>query len=308
MLARKPRRSTRPSQLKFVLAVLVPACAWLIAFRYGPIIYLALLSLRNWQALSAGMPSFVGLANFREALTADPLFWTAVRNTVQFTVLYLAIQIPLALLIAIGIESLRKEFWRQTTLTAYFMPLVTSMAATGILFVFLYNPVNGLFNHILRSVGLQTLSFLKSPSTALNSIVLMDVWKGIGFPIVIFYAGLQAIPREYYDAAATDGANALARFRYITWPLLKPTTALLLTIQLVETMKVFTPIYVMTATGSRQPGGPLNSTLVWSLHIYNQAFRFNRFGYGAALAMLMFVLVFVVLAIQLRLTRTEANT
>jgi ABC-type sugar transport system permease subunit len=299
------KSSFRRHQLVFAAVVLIPAALWLLAMRYGPILFLGYLSTQNWQALSAGRASFVGLAHYQEALLADELFRTALGNTIHYTLLYLVIQFPLALGIALWIDSLKREAFRQAALTAYFLPLITSMTATAVIFVFLYNPVNGLFNHILRGLGFSTVSFLRSPETALNSVVLVNIWKSIGFPIVIFYAGLQTIPVEYYDAASIDGANGWQRFRFITWPLLKPTTMLLLIIQLIETMKVFTPVFVMTGTGSRQPGGPLYSTLVWSLHIFNQAFRFNRLGYGAALSILMFTLVIILLAIQLRLTRTQ---
>lgn len=305
MLKKKPRSSFRRDQYFFALAVLIPAVVWLLALRYGPIFYMGYLSTQDWQSLSSGKPAFTGLDNYKEALTQDETFLKAVKNTIHYVVLFIVVQLPLALAIALWIESLKKESLRQTALTAYFLPLITSITATSVIFVFLYNPVNGLINFALRSIGLGAISFLKSPDTALNSVIAMNIWKNIGFPVVIFYAGLQTIPKEYYDAASIDGANAWQRFRFITWPLLKPTTALLLIIQMVETMKVFTPVYVMTGTGSNQPGGPVTSTLVWSLHIYNEAFRFNRLDYGAALSMLMFAFVFILLAFQLRLSKVQ---
>lgn len=295
-------------QILFAWMVLIPALIWLILMRYGPILYLAFLSTQNWVDFSAGRESFIGLDNYSEAIFDDELFRTAIINTVHYVFLLVIIQLPIALSVAIWIDSLKKETSRQLALTAYFLPLITSITATSVIFVFLYNPINGLLNFVLRNFGLSAISFLKSPDTALNSVILMNIWKGLGFPVVIFFAGLQTIPEEFYDAAAIDGANLWQRFRYITLPLLKPTTALLLIIQVVETMKVFTPIYIMTGTGSNPPGGPLNSTLVWSLHIFNQAFRFNRFGYGAALAELMFLFAFVLLAIQLRLSRVQDLT
>lgn len=306
MRNKKTRKgSFRRNQYIFAASVLIPALIWLLAFRYGPIFFMGILSAQNWQKLSAGGQAFIGLANYREALFQDELFRVAIKNTVHYVVLFISIQLPLALGIALWIESLKRESFRQAALTAYFLPLITSMTATSVIFVFLYNPVNGLINHFLRILGLATFSFLKNPDTALNSVIIMNIWKSLGFPVVIFYAGLQTIPKEYYDAASIDGANLWQRFRYITWPLLKPTTALLVIVQMVETMKVFTPVYIMTGTGSQQPGGPLNSTLVWSLHIFNQAFRFNRLGYGAALSMIMFAFVFILLIFQLRLSRVQ---
>lgn len=295
--------SIKHHQYVFAAIILIPAIIWLLSFRYGPILYMGYLSTQDWQALSAGQPAFVGINNYYQALFHDELFLRAITNTIYYVLLFIGIQLPLGLIIALWIDSIKHESFRQLALTAYFLPLITSITATSVLFVFLYNPINGLFNTILRFLGFSTLSFLKSPETALISVVLMNVWKSLGFPIIIFFAGLQNIPQEYYDAASIDGASILQRFRFITWPLLKPTTALLLIMQMVETMKVFTPIYVMTGSGSKQPGGPLNSTLVWSLHIFNEAFRYNRLGYGAALSLLLFGLVFILLAIQLRLSR-----
>jgi len=281
----------------FVPLVLVPCCLWLVALRYFPVAYLGYLSLQPGPG-SKG----VGVGNFAK-LASDPQFLTAVVNTAHYTIAFVGIQLPLALAIAVGINSLRNKRIRESVLTAYFLPLVTSTAATAVIFTFLYNPAFGLFDQAFRWVGLPTQPFLADPGQALNSIVTMDIWKSLGFPVLIFYTGLQTIPREYYDAVAVDGAGLWARFRYITWPLLMPTTALLLTVQIVQTLRVFTPVYVMTAVGGTPPGGPINSTLVWTLYIYQQAFDYANQNYAAAIAVVLFVFVVLFLAVQLSLTR-----
>ena len=285
----------------FLLVVLTPATIWILAFRYLPITYLADLSV---QTGAAGQSKYVGGANYREALS-DSIFHTAVIHTVEYTVMFLAVQLPLALLIALGINSLRRESARQTALTLYFLPLVTSTVAAAVIFVYLYQPVYGLLNYVLTSIGLPGLSYLNSPTQALPAVTAMAVWKSLGFPVIIFLAGLQSIPRELYQAAAVDGAGAWRRFRRITLPLLRPTIMLVLVIQGVESLRVFTPVYVMTGTSGAAPGGPNNSTLVWSLDIYQQAFQFFRFGYAAALAMIMFVVVAVFMVIQVKVTRVD---
>jgi multiple sugar transport system permease protein len=287
----------------FLLLVLTPAVLWVLVFRYLPIAYLGDLSL---QTGAAGQSDFVGADNYKAALS-DSIFHTAVLHTVEYTVLFLVVQLPLALLIAAGVDSIRRESTRRTVLTLYFLPLVTSTVATAVVFVYLYHPVYGLLNVGLKSIGLPTLSYLNDPTQALPAVTAMAVWKSLGFPVIIFLAGLQSIPRELYDAAAVDGAGAWSRFRLITLPLLRPTTTLLLVIQGVESLRVFTPIYVMTGTSSSPPGGPANSTLVWSLHIFQQAFQFNRLGYAAALAMLMFVVVAVFMVIQVKVTRVDSE-
>jgi ABC-type sugar transport system permease subunit len=185
------------------------------------------------------------------------------------------------------------------------MPLVTSTVASAVVFVFLFHPAYGLFNFVLDSLGLPTLSYLQDPSTALPSVAVMDIWKTLGFPVIILLAGLQTISHELYDAASVDGAGATARLRHITLPLLRPTLILVLVMQGIETLRMFAPVYAMTATSGRSPGGPVNSTLVWSLYVFFQAFKFNEFGYAAALAMLMFVVVTGAMAIRFTVARSR---
>lgn len=283
----------------FLLVVLTPAVLWILAFRYWPIAYLADLSL---QTGAAGRSKYVGVANYQAALS-DGVFHTAVLHTVEYTVMFIIVQLPLALLIAVGINSLRRQSARQAVLTLYFLPLVASTAAMAVVYVYLYHPVFGLLNYGLTSIGLPALSYLHSPTQALPAVAAMAVWKTIGFPVIIFLAGLLSIPRELYDAAAVDGAGAWSRFWLITLPLLRPTTTLLLLVQGVESLRVFTPVYVMTGTSSSPAGGPNNSTLVWSLDIFQQAFEFNSFGYAAALAMFMFVVVAALMFVQIKTTR-----
>jgi multiple sugar transport system permease protein len=283
----------------FLLVVLTPAILWILIFRYWPIAYLADLSL---QTGAAGRSKYVGVANYQAALS-DGVFHTAVLHTIEYMAMFILVQLPLALLIAVGINSLRRQSTRQAVLTLYFLPLVASTAAMAVVFVYLYHPVYGLLNYGLMSIGLPALSYLHDPTQALPAVTAMAVWKTLGFPVIIFLAGLLAIPRELYDAAAVDGAGAWNRFWQITLPLLRPTTTLLLLIQGVESMRAFTPVYVMTATSGSPAGGPNNSTLVWALDVFQQAFEFNSFGYAAALAMLMFVVVAGLMFIQIKTTR-----
>lgn len=285
----------------FVIAVLAPAILWMVVLRYLPIGYLAALSLQN---TSGATSTYVGLGNYQAAL-ADDLFRIAVFNTLEYTLLLLCVQIPLALLIAVGIDSLKSRFARDTILTLYFMPLVTSTVASAVVFVFLFHPAYGLFNFVLGSLGLPTLSYLQDPSTALPSVAVMDIWKTLGFPVIILLAGLQTISHDLYDAASVDGAGATARLRRITLPLLRPTLILVLVMQGIETLRMFAPVFAMTSTSGNSPGGPVNSTLVWSLYVFFQAFKFNQFGYAAALAMLMFVVVAGAMAIQITVARSR---
>jgi len=307
-LTGRRERARNSKQLKrffsrhgFVLLVLAPAVAWILLFRYLPIARLADLSL---QTGAAGNSAYVGGANYQEAFS-DPIFKTAVVHTFQYAALFLLVQLPLALIIALGINSLRRQFWRQTVLTMYFLPLVTSTVASAVVFVYLYHPIYGLLNYGLTSIGLPGLKYLTDPTQALPAVAFMAIWKSLGFPVIIFLAGLLTIPRELYDAAAVDGANAWSQFRRITLPLLRPTTTLLILIQGIESLRAFTPVFAMTSKSGSKPGGPGNSTMVWSLHIYQQAFQFNRLGYASALAVFLLGVVVVFMVIQFRFTRVK---
>jgi ABC-type sugar transport system permease subunit len=284
----------------FLLVFLVPAVLWILVFRYFPIAYLADMSLHTG---SVGMSKYVGLDNYRAALS-DPIFRTAVLHTIEYTVVLVVLQLSLALLIAIGINSLRRKWARDTALTLYFLPLVASTAAMSLVFVYLYDPIFGVLNYGLTAIGLPAQGYLHSPPQALYAVVAMSLWKGLGFPVIIYLAALLAIPRELIEATAVDGASAWHRFWKLTLPLLRPTTTLLVVIQGVESLQVFTPVFVMTGSSGTPPGGPDNSTTVWSIQIYQDAFELNRLGYGAALAILMFIVVGVVMVFQIRKFRS----
>jgi ABC-type sugar transport system permease subunit len=256
------------------------------------------------QADGAGTSGYIGFANFQRALS-DPIFRIAVRNTIRYTLIFLFVQLPLALLIAVGINSLKRQFFRQTALTLYFLPLVTSMVASAVVFVYMYHPVFGLINHGLASLGLPTFRYLTDMNQALPSVTAMAIWKSLGFPVIIFLTGLLTIPRELYDAATVDGANSWMQFRRITLPLLRPTITLLILIQGIESLRSFTPVYTMTGRSAERPGGPANSTMVLSLHIFQQAFLFNRFGYASALAIFMFVAIVFFMFVLLRVTKVK---
>ncbi len=284
----------------FLLVVLVPAVLWILVFRYLPIAYLADMSLHTG---TVGQSKYVGLDNYRAALS-DSTFHTAVLHTIEYTVLLVVVQLSLALLIAIGINSLRRQWWRQTVLTLYFLPLVASTAAMSLVFVYIYDPIDGVLNYGLTALGLPAYGYLHSPTQALYAVVAMSLWKGLGFPVIIYLAALLAIPRELIEAAAVDGARAWHRFWQLTLPLLRPTTTLLVVILGVESLQVFTPVYVMTGTAAAPPGGPDNSTTVWSLQIFEEAFELNKLGYGSALAILMFIVVGAVMVIQIKKFRS----
>lgn len=244
--------------------------------------------------LLRGRLTFVGLQNFTDLL-ADTVFQKAALNTIIYAVAIVPAAAGLALILAVLFT---EEFKGRELLKAvYFAPMVTSTVAAAVVWWWLYNPQFGLFNVILRLLHLPPSAWLLSSSMALPSIIIFSVWKTLGYNMVIYIAGLQAIPGEYYEAAKIDGAGALQRFWKITIPLLAPVTSFLLIYNGIFAFQVFDQVYVLTG------GGPANSTNVVVLELYNQAFQRYRFGYAAAEAMVLFLFILAVTAVQHRVSR-----
>lgn len=299
-IAAGPRRRIR----LWPYGVVVPLLAVFFTFNTLPVLRLFELSLLDWPDVVAGRGASFGLDNFRRLLS-DPTFLKVLGNTLLFTLIRVPLGLGLGLLAALAIQ--RTRTFRAFYTTAWFSPFMTSVVAMALVFTYLYNPTFGFFNYLLGLFGLPAQGFLRDPDQALLSIVLVDLWKSVGFNVVIFMAGLSGIPSDYYEAAAIDGASRSQTFRNITLPLLSRTTYLLLLIGIITSMRVFVPVYMMTgfSLSAGGLGGPLNSTNVLTLYMYQSAFRFNDFGYAAAIAVVLFVLVLLVTLAQFRLLRTD---
>jgi ABC-type sugar transport system permease subunit len=271
------------------IAMLAPSMIILLVFVIFPVLVVIALSLTRWELRSAAQ-SFVGWENYRDILSS-PDFWRVLRNTIYFT----AVKVPLDIVLSLGVALLLNRPLRGLALyrVAYFTPVVTSAVAVSAIWIWIYNPTFGLANAALKALGLPPQTWLSDPNLAMPAVILMSLWKGLGYDIVIFLAGLQNIPSIYHEAAQIDGANAWQRFRYITWPLLSPVTYFVLVIGIINSFKVFTQIHVMTPTG-----GPLGSTEVLVFYIYQQAFQSFKFGRAAAVAFVLFVIVAAITALQ----------
>jgi ABC-type sugar transport system permease subunit len=246
-------------------------------------------SLHKWNLLSP--MKFVGAANYVR-LFNTPDFWNALR----VTVLYVVGVVPAALVIAIIAAILLNQ--RIYGLSIYrimiYLPVITSMAAAALIFVYLLDPDYGLVNYILSLFGIPKLRWLHDPSLALPAVIGVGVWKDIGYNAIILLAGLQGIPRVYYEAAKIDGANTRQVIWKITLPLLSPAIFFIVVIQVIAALKVFTSIKVMTE------GGPAKATESIPLYLYNNAFRYNKMGYASAVALVLFVIIFVFTMLQFR--------
>jgi multiple sugar transport system permease protein len=276
------------------LFLLVPL-AFFITIRIVPTLSALQVAFYQWNMLSDERP-FVGLNNFRE-LAMDPVFGAALGNTLK----YVALGVPSGLLLSLGLALalLRVRVLAGVFRTVYFIPFITSLVAVSWVWRWLYQPQRGSINELLGLVGIPAQPFLQSTSQALPSIVVVNVWHDLGFQIVIFLAGLQAIPDVYYEAARLDGAGRWAAFRHITLPLLNPTLVFLAVTSAISSLQVFAQVQNMSAQGT---GGPLNSTISLVLYVYQKAFGgAYQMGYASAMTVVLFVLILTVTLVQLKL-------
>jgi ABC-type sugar transport system permease subunit len=289
-------------QTIFLLVVLVPMLLIFLIFWIYPLIGGIWGSFTLWRAFNPDKP-FVGLRHYI-ALFSDPIFLEALWNTFYYALLYLPASIVLALLLALAIEAtgIFRGFFRMV----YFIPVVTSTIATALIWQWLYQPSFGLFNQLLQLSGLPTLSYLRSTTEAMPSIVLYALWKNVGFNMVIFIAGLTAIDSSFYDAAKVDGANRWQTFWQITLPLLQPTMVFVVITGIISTLQVFGPVYVLsTAEGASLPGGPANSTMLVSLYQWLVAFRELELGYGSAMGVVLFLIILILTLAQIGFLRSR---
>jgi ABC-type sugar transport systems, permease components len=277
-----------PSLILFALIVLYPSIE---AFR---------LSLYRWSLF--GEKEFIGLANYQR-MVRDPLFWQSLKVTFIWTLGVVPWVMVLGMLTALALN----QPWlpgRGIFRTIYFVPVMTSVVASAFVWRWLFEPTFGVVNWILRQVGIaDPPGWLASTTWALPALMTAGVWKQVGYAMVLFLAGLQTIPRELREAAEIDGANPWQVFRHVTLPLLNPTVVFVAVILVINAFRVFSIPYVMTSGGFTYltPGGPLNSTRVFVLHIYDLAWKQFDFGYGAANAIVLLLMIMTVTLIQLRI-------
>lgn len=299
----RPGRGTtvRRRQALWAYLFLAPALVLFAITVVYPMLRALQYSLYTWP-LGSAPKLFVGLDNYRLLIFDDALFRKALVSTLYFTVVSVVPTLALALGVALLLNRHRlraKGLFR----TIYFVPVVTSLVAVGYVWRALLEPTFGLVNTILRWIGLPGPGWLADPGWAMNGIALVSVWRDLGFYMVIFLAGLQAIPREIHEAALVDGASPWQRFRRVTLPLLNPSIVLASVIGVISGLQLFTQVYVMTGSPQQLPGGPLNSTRSAVLFIVQQAFGPLEMGYPSAAAFLLFVLIMLVTLIQFRVVQ-----
>ena len=284
---------------------LLPALAVLAVFRILPILLSARVSLYDWGM--AGPRAFVGLGNYL-AVLRDPVFYQSLLNTGWFMIFAVPLELFIALFVAVLLNQKIRALGVYRTI--YYLPVVTSIVAVSIVWKWILHPDRGLLNYMLSWIGADGLRWLqdprglfqlilgdhsnslpyilRGPSIAMCSLIIMGVWKGLGYNIVIFLAGLQNIPKTYYEAARIDGAGRFRIFRSITWPLISPTTYYVLIMSSIVAFETFAQVWIMTGPPA---GGPLSTTKVVMYYFYENSFELWRLGYGASIAFYAFIIL-----------------
>ncbi|WP_405087586.1 carbohydrate ABC transporter permease [Microbispora sp. NBC_01389] len=274
-----------PNFLGFALFTLIPMLA---AFA---------LAFLKWDSYNT--PEWVGLENFRRLLR-DENFYVALRNTLYYAVGHIPLTLAAALGLAVALD--RKLRGVQFFRTAAFFPYITSLVAVAVVWNMLFNPTAGPVNQLLHALGVDDPPrWVASTDWAMPAVIVTSVWRDMGYYMVLFLAGLQTIPKEYYEAARVDGANAWERFWRITLPCLRPTTFFVVVMLTIQSFKVLDLIVVMT------DGGPGRSTLVLAQLIYRKGITEGHFGYSSAIALVLFVIVLTVTVVQFRLNERSST-
>jgi ABC-type sugar transport system permease subunit len=291
--ARRRPRSVRLRRHARAYVFLVPSVTILVVFVGYPIVSSLWMSLHNWSFFATVQP-YVGLANYRE-LWHDSRFWGDLRNTAIYTGVVVPLQVGVGLALAVALQrnTLINKFFR----SVYFFPVISSLATMGIVWKFLLDPSIGIITHAMVAVGLPDIDFLQSTAWALPSVILVGVWKSVGFSMVIFLAALQDVPESLLEAATLDGAGPWARFRRVVLPMLRPSMLFASVIASITSMQLFDSVYVMTG------GGPIFHTETLVTYIYLEAFDYANPGYAAALSWVLFLLILAISMLQLRLFR-----
>lgn len=275
---------------------LLPDVVGLFLFWLIPMLYVFYLSFFKWNFINDKI--FVGLENYTNLLL-DDLWWHSLWTTAKFILVYVPSVISLALFFAILLSG--KLPGRNVLRTIYFVPYSMSLIVVGAIWSYLFETKFGVINYLLNLAGLPKGGWLSSPAQALWVIAFVAAWKYLGYYMVIFIAGLQEIPKDYYEAARIDGAGSWAILRYITIPSLKPVMFFILVICLISAFEMFDLVYVMTM------GGPNQSTYISMMYIYEKAFVFFDFGYASTMSVALFLIIFILTMIQFRYFRKDES-
>lgn len=276
-------------------AFILPTFIGFVVFVVGPMLASFGLSLFDWNLMTP--PVYVGLGNWQQ-LFNDARVGGIYVTTLKLSLMVVTCNMTLGLGLALVLDHHMPAFLRNFFRISYFFPYVVSAVAVSLIWTFLLNRDLGLVNYYIGELGLPSrINWLNSSQYSPLAIVIADVWKNVGFYVLVFLGGMQAIPRDYYEAAEVDGANAWQKFRSITLPLLSPTILFLIVISIIGALQIFEQPQILTS------GGPGDATRTIVMYIYEQGFRFFDMGYAATLALSLFVIILILTIIQFRLSR-----
>ena len=272
-------------------------------FQLAPVFISFFLSFTKYNIVHP--PTFVGLENYKNILFNDPLFWKAMQNTLVYTVGVVPIGVCLSLMLAIAID--QKIKFKNFFKSIFFLPTVTAIVAVSVIWKWLYaGEKYGLINFFIMKMGFQPVDWLSSPTWTLPAIMIMSIWAGVGYNMILFLAGLQTIPNSMYEAAEIDGAGFWTKLTHITLPLLKPTIVFVAMVSFIFSFQVFDQVYIMTS-GQGGVGGVLNSGLTIVAYLYDKGFEKFQMGYASALAYIIFLLIFLLTMINKRFMKTDVE-
>jgi multiple sugar transport system permease protein len=279
---------------RFAAVFLAPTVIGLALFTLLPIVASFVLAFFSWDVISA--PKWVGLANFSD-IGGDPTVRVAFVNTILFVVAAVALQLSIALGLAVLVQGKLPGWLRSVFRSVFFFPLILSAASVSIMMSYLFNQNFGLVNHVLGKVGIPAVPWLNSETGAVVMVILVYVWQNFGFSFLLFLGGLASIPKEVYEAASIDGATGWRQFWRITMPLLSPTLLVASVMAIIAALQIFDQPYVLTR------GGPGDSTRTAVMVIYESAFQELQFGRASAIGIVLTVFIMIVTALQFRLSR-----
>lgn len=272
---------------------LSPNIIGFMLFTAIPVVQSLIISLYDWPTF--GERKFIGLQNYIDLFTKDPLFPKVMGNTSIYVFCYVALNIVLALAMALWLTNIRRgeKLYR----SVFFLPQVTPIVATGMIWKWLFLPKYGIINNFLGIFGVPDINWLGTTGTAMSAIIIMSVWQGFGYNMIIFIAGLYAIPESQIEAARIDGAGKWQVFIKIKLPLISPSIFFAIVMTVISSFQVFDQTMIMTA------GGPANATNTLVLYLYNNAFTYLKMGYAAAMAWVLFAIIMIFTLLQMRLQK-----
>jgi len=286
--------------IRAIIGFIGPSIILLLIFMLIPIVVSLVISFTDFNVYAIynwGNASFIGFENY-VSLIHDPLFWRALLNTLYA----LAVAMPLTVVLALSFAALinrEATYFKNFFKVSFYLPSITNTVAVAIVWAWMFNPDYGLINWFLGLFGIQGPNWLGDPLWAMPSVIMLVVWKGVGYNIILFTAGLQNIPDYLYEAAELDGASRFQQFLHVTIPSLRPTIFFVTVMTVIGYLQLFEEPYMLTA------GGPLNATLSIVLYLYRQGFEFFKLGYASSIAFVLFLMIFALTYIQMSARRSE---